>query len=222
MANMGLASLRLVKPKADHKSMAARKMAMGGQGILRSAKTFDEMEQAIADLKLVVGTSRRKGKDRGNFLSPREFAAYSQGLPKSHKVGIVFGPEDHGLNKQEIAHCQRLVHIPSHPRCPSLNLAQAVMVVAYEICLTQQKAVKKSPDSVEREVATVGNFEGMIVDWRSLLFESGFLDKGNPDHMIRMLRNFFNRGRPSEKEVKILRGICRQFRWWKKTGNDGF
>lgn len=218
MANMGLTSLRLVKPKADPKSMAARKMAMGGQGILRSAKVFDEMEEAIADLKLVAGTSRRKGKDRGNYLIPQEFAQHAGGLPKSHGVGIVFGPEDHGLNKTEVALCQRIIHIPSHPRCPSLNLAQAVMVVAYEIFLRQQQSKKIIFDPVEREVASVGDFEGMVEDWRALLLESGFLHKkGNPDHLMRLFRNFLNRARPSSREVKILRGICRQLRWWKKN-----
>jgi tRNA/rRNA methyltransferase len=197
--------------------MAARKMAMAGQFILEKAQVFEKMEQALVDLKLVVGTSRRTGKDRGNFLTPRGFADYVTNLPKNHRTGVVFGPEAHGLKNEEIALCQRLIHIPSHPRCPSLNLAQAVMVVTYELFLTQLNSEKNISNPAEQEVATVKNFEGMIEDWRSLLSQSGFLDKGNPDHMMRMLRNFFNRGRPSGKEVKIMRGICRQLRWWKKN-----
>jgi TrmH family RNA methyltransferase len=217
MANMGLSSLRLVRPRANPNSLAARKMAMGGQSILEKIQIFEKMEAAIADLKLVVGTSRRTGKDRGNYFTPQQFAAYSTHLPKAHRVGIVFGPEAHGLKNEEIALCQRLIHIPSHPRCPSLNLAQAVVVVTYELFLAQLNSEKNSSSSVEQEVASVKNFEEMIEDWRLLLLQSGFLDKGNPEHMIRMLRNFFNRGRPSEKEVKIMRGICRQLRWWKQN-----
>ncbi len=213
MKNMGLKDLRLVAPQASPEDLDARKMAAHAKDVLSKAKKFPNLKTALQGFDLVVGTSRRKGKERGNWMSPREFAEFSKTLPSRHKVAVVFGPEDSGLPNDEISLCHRNITIPSHPSFPSLNLAQAVMVVTYELFLVKhlktqiQKKTALAPAKVQR-------LEAMYEDLGALLAEIGFLHKSNPKHLMYLLRNLFNRARLTEKEVRIFRGICRQVRWW--------
>lgn len=216
MKNMGLKDLRLVEPKADKTELDARKMAAHAQDLLKKSKIYPDLKSAVRGFDLVVGTSRRKGRERGNWTTPREFAGQLEVLPTKHKTAIVFGPEDSGLLNDDVAVCQRMIHIPSHDDFPSLNLAQAVMVCAYELFISKsQKRQKKV--STERKTAKLQILEGMYEDLGTLLAEIGFLNKQNPKHLMRLLRQFFNRARPTEKEVRIFRGIYRQTRWWKNN-----
>ncbi|HKX12432.1 MAG TPA: RNA methyltransferase [bacterium] len=215
MKNMGLKDLRLVEPKADKTELDARKMAAHAQDLLKKSKIFPDLKSAITGFDLVVGTSRRKGRERGNWTTPREFASQVGEMPVKQKTALVFGPEDSGLLNDDVALCQRMIHIPSHDDFPSLNLAQAVMVLAYELFIAKTSR-RKVKASTERKTAKLQVLEGMYEDMGGLLAEIGFLNKQNPKHLMRLLRHFFNRARPTEKEVRIFRGICRQARWWKK------
>jgi tRNA/rRNA methyltransferase len=215
MKNMGLGQLRLVAPQENPTDLRAIKMAMGGRDLLEGAQTFLTLVDAIADLDLVVGTSRRFGQDRQQFIKVRDFAVWSQGLPENHRVGILFGTEVTGLTNEEMAHCQKVITIPTSSEDASLNLAQAVLVVAYELFMAGGGEEFTPPSGEEAAAAGVGDFENMIADWQVLLGEAGFLDQQNPDHLMRILRQLFNRARLSDKEVRIFRGICRQLRWWK-------
>ncbi|MDX1385944.1 MAG: RNA methyltransferase [bacterium] len=217
MKNMGLDQLRLVSPQENPTDLTGIKMAMGGRDILEGAQSYSQLGEAIADLDLVVGTSRRFGQDRQQFINVREFAEWTGSLPEKHRVGILFGTEVTGLTNEEIAHCQKVITIPTASEDPSLNLAQAVLVVAYELFMAPGGEAFTAPPGEEAKAATVGDFENMIDDWKSLLDEAGFLDQQNPDHLMRILRQLFNRARLSDKEVRIFRGICRQLRWWKEN-----
>ncbi len=216
MKNMGLKDLRLVAPKADKTELDARKMAAHAQDLLKKSKIFPDLKSALIGFDLVVGTSRRKGRERGNWTTPREFAAQVGEMPAKQKTALVFGPEDSGLLNDDVALCQRMIHIPSHDDFPSLNLAQAVMVLAYELFIARTSR-RKAKGSTARKTAKLQVLEGMYEDLGSLLAEIGFLNKQNPKHLMRLLRQFFNRARPTEKEVRIFRGMCRQTRWWKKN-----
>lgn len=217
MKNMGITDLRLVNPTAKPNTPMARKMSMNAKDVLLSAKIFSDLNEAIQDLDLVVGTSRRFGKERDNFITSRDFGESLTTYPKDSRVGIVFGHEVTGLVNEELALCQKIVTIPVHEAYPSLNLAQAVMLVCYEVFMGTNAKDFPIPALDESERATVKDFENMIADLRELLMESGFLDRNNPDHLMRLLRNLFNRASLSDSEVKIFRGVCRQMRWWKKT-----
>jgi len=216
MKNMGLKDLRLVAPKADREDVEARKMAAHAQDVLKKSKVFSDLKAAVAGFDLVVGTSRRKGRERGNWTEPRAFAEAAQKFPPRYKVALVFGPEDSGLLNDDVALCQRMIHIPSHKAFPSLNLAQAVMVIAYELYLaTSGILARKVSIPAEKKAAKLEALEAMYEDLGALLGEIGFLNKQNPKHLMRLLRQLFNRARPTDKEVRIFRGICRQVRWWR-------
>ncbi len=216
MKNMGLQELRLVAPTAQVDDLVAIKMAMTGRDVLEAAQIFPDLDSALENLDSVVATSRRLGKDRGNVKVLKEFAQECQALPKSHRVGILFGTEVTGLKNPEIARAQQIITIPSAPDLPSLNLAQAVLLVAYECFVAQGLPVPTGKRRGPEKTAKVEDYEGMVADLKSLLSESGFLDKKNPDHLMQLLRNMFNRAQLTDKEVRILRGICRQVRWWKE------
>ncbi|HCU24858.1 MAG TPA: RNA methyltransferase [Deltaproteobacteria bacterium] len=216
MKNMGLKDLRLVNPQADPAELEARKMAAHAQDVLKRARRFPDLKAAVANFDWVVGTSRRKGKERSNWTTPREFASSSLEFTPRAKVAMVFGPEDSGLLNEDVALCQKMIHIPSHTAFPSLNLAQAVMVTAYELFLAKElgKRAKTSESSSSRP-AKVETLEAMYEDLGLLLAEIGFLNQQNPRHLMRLLRHLFNRARTTDKEARIFRGICRQVRWWK-------
>ena len=216
MKNMGLRDLRLVAPKADKSDVEARKMAAHAQDVLKKSKIFPTLKKAVVGCDLVVGTSRRKGRERGNWTEPRAFAEAAGEFPPRYKVALVFGPEDSGLLNDDVALCQRMIHIPSHRSFPSLNLAQAVMVVGYELFRrASESPARKASVPAEKKAAKLEAVEAMYEDLGKLLGEIGFLNKQNPKHLMRLLRQLFNRARPTDKEVRIFRGICRQVRWWK-------
>lgn len=214
MKNMGLKDLRLVEPRADPKDLDARKMAAHAKDVLASAKKFRTLAAALKGFHLVAGTSRRKGNTRSNWTEPRPFASGLSELPARHKVALVFGPEDSGLSNEDVTLCHRMIFIPSHRAFASLNLAQAVMVVAYECFQARESKARKAVAHSVAGTASVQSLEGMYEDLGALLGEIGFLHKQNPLHLMRLIRNLFNRARPTDKEVRIFRGICRQVRWW--------
>lgn len=127
--NMGFSKLALVAPRCDPYSAEAQRMAVRASGILKKAEIYPTLDQAVAPLQYLVGTSRRLGRHRRNFVSLVDLPSQ---LPKG-KIGILFGPEEKGLTNEEIARCHTVAAIPSSPKYPSLNLAQSVMVVAYEV-----------------------------------------------------------------------------------------
>lgn len=129
LKNMGFSKLALVAPRCDPCSAEAQRMAVGASDILKKAKIYPTLDKAVAPLQYLVGTSRRLGRHRQNFVSLVDLPPQ---LPKG-KIGILFGPEEKGLSNEEIACCHTVAVIPSSPKYPSLNLAQSVMVVAYEL-----------------------------------------------------------------------------------------
>ncbi len=223
MKNMGLKELLLVEPEVTPRDAEAKRMAAHAQDVLDRTRVFPDLAQALQGFHEVVGTSRRMGGDRPPTLDPRAFAESLQNLPEAHRLALLFGPEDTGLTQHELRHCHRLIHIPSHDDFPSLNLAQAVLVVAYELRMLEEL-------SAEREVAPAlmptalpapwEDLENFYQDLESLLAEGGFLDPKSPSGPMGQLRRLFHRAAPTVKEVKLLRGVCRQLRWWGRNHRD--
>ena len=210
MKNVGISELALVNPAAPPSHPDARVMAVRAHDILEGALIFSRLTDAIADCTWVIGTTRRKGKGREGLIDPRQMAAEIADMAQQNKVAVIFGPEDRGLSNRDLDLCQRLVSIPSHEEYGSLNLAQAVMVICYEIYLAthHQKA-----DPRIRQLATSEELEGMYYHMEETLLRIGFLDQNNPKRIMAVLRRIFSRARLNPREVKILRGICRQAHW---------
>jgi tRNA/rRNA methyltransferase len=211
MKNVGITELTLVNPVALPSHPDARVMAVRAHDILEHALIFSRLTDAIADCTWVIGTTRRSGKGREGVTDPRQMASEIADIAQQNKVAVVFGPEDRGLTNRDLDLCQRLVSIPSHKEYGSLNLAQAVMIICYEIYLATHQ---HGAASRTRRLATSEELEGMYYHMEEALLSIGFLDQNNPKRIMAVLRRIFSRARLNPREVKILRGICRQADWY--------
>lgn len=213
MKNMGLDDLAIVG-KGRIKSFWARAMAVHAEHVLKEARCFPTLREAVASCNLVVGTTCRGGLYRSHSRSPREVASEIVAAARSGKVALVFGPEDHGLSNRDLQHCQWLITIPAHPGYPSLNVAQAVMVCLYETFLA---ALEKFPtETIAR--ATEESVARLFDRMRSSLLKIGFLDPQNPEHILLALRRVLGRAGLEEKDVRILTGLFRQIEWYADEG----
>jgi tRNA/rRNA methyltransferase len=216
MKNMGLSSLILVSPDPDHLSPEARMMATSAKDVLKGARLFPSLEGALSGFRWIAGTSARKGRNRGPFISPKEISPEIITQASSVPVAILFGPEDKGLTNKELDPCQALISIPTHPRLSSLNLAQSVLILCYELRMASLLSPDKgeSASSLIPKPAEFQKVEGMYSHLEELLLRIGFLDPKNPRRIMHTLRRVFGRAGLSDRDVAILRGIFRQLEWY--------
>ena len=210
MWNTGISTLRLVAPDKDIDWSEAEKMSCHASGILESRETYATLREAIADCGAVVGTSARQGLYRQHAHSPNNVASQVMPLTATAPIAIVFGREDSGLNNDEIAQCTHLVRIPTVTEQSSLNLAQAVMVLCYELFRAEddyEKPEEKSPPAPAALRAR------MLDLWREYLLSIGFMDDQKADHLSYAFNRIFSRGALTENDVTILMGVVRQSRW---------
>jgi len=209
LKNMGVADLRLVAPR-DYNPRAAAAMAVHADDVLERARIFPDLATALDDRTLTVGTTCRVGPYRSETRTLRDAAPTLIAESSANRVAIVFGPEDFGLTNLEIAQCQRLITIPTAPDYPSLNLAQAVIVVAYELMLAA--GVARAPMEAG-EFASASEVDAMHRRLAEALVAIGFLPEDNPDHLMLTLRAMLGRSGVRPRELDILNGIARQVRW---------
>lgn len=206
MKNMGLRSLRLVAPPAGLADPETRALAYGAWDVLDAAVTAPGLSDAVADATLVVMTSARPQEAA---WTPRRLAAEAERLAGGGRVALVFGPEASGLTLEELALGHVTVRIPTHPSQPSLNLAQAVLLLTYELFLAQCS----DATGAEEARATAGELESALRDLRDALVAVGYLNPANPEAILAEIRALVVKGRPTPREVSLLRGIARQVSW---------
>lgn len=208
MKNMGLTQLYLVKPKIfPHADATSR--ASGADDILATAVVCDSLDEALTECHFVVGASARLRRLSIPEWNPRQCAESIISGNPDNVSAIVFGREHSGLTNEELGRCHRLVHIPGNPDYSSLNLAAAVQVLCYELRMAlMANAVDMERDNIQEEpMATADEMERFYEHLHETLIDIGFLDPQNPRIMMRRLRRLFNRARPNEVEMNILRGI---------------
>jgi tRNA/rRNA methyltransferase len=211
MKNVGLKELALVDPAGSSIHPDARLMAVGAHDILEDALIFSRLADALAECTWVIGTTRREGRRREGLIDPRQMAAEIAEIIEQNKVAVVFGPEDRGLTNRDLDLCQRLVAIPAHEEFGSLNLAQAVVIICYEIYLASRH---KKGLSHGKKLATSAELERMYRHMEETLLRIGFLEQDNPKRMMAVLRRIFSKALLDPREVRVLRGICRQASWY--------
>lgn len=217
MSNMGLSRLRLVRP-VEYLLPPAYRMALGGREIIEKAEVYDDLAAAVADCRLVVGTTRREGAVRQGRVTPRTAACQLREDSGGERSAVVFGREDRGLTNGEIDLCHRLVTIPAVADNQSLNLAQAVLIVAYEIFLAADSDECAALVPEARKLAPHAKLEAMYAHMEQALLEIDYLDGSNPGRMMRGLRRIFDRAGLDEREVRAMRGIFHQMRWYARKG----
>jgi tRNA (cytidine32/uridine32-2'-O)-methyltransferase len=204
---MGFTRLELVMP-ARFPDPEADALAVGAPGVIDGAGVHADLTGALAGCHLVMGLSARR---RGVSLperAPREAAAQAlEAMAAGEQVAVVFGNESSGLDNQELSHCHAMVRIPSVADFASLNLAQAVQVMAYELRLAML-GNGPSEVSLPRDApADAAQMEQFYTHLAQMLEAIEFHKGRAPKTIMLRLRKLFQRARPDERELRILHGI---------------
>lgn len=209
MKTMGLSDLVLVDPVEAPQSHASA-LAAGATDILANARTVDTLQEAIADCQLVLATSARSRTLDWPMLSPREAGPKAMSEARQGKVALVFGRENSGLTNDELQLSQFHVHIPANPEYSSLNLAMAVQTLSYEVRMAwfeqANSAAGRTSDELP-EYPRGDDLERFYQHLEESLTHSGFIVRQHPGQVMNKLRRLFNRARPEENELNILRGM---------------
>ncbi len=204
MKTMGLSDLRLVAPQR-YPAPEAEWMATNAVDVLRAARIHSTLQESIKDCVAAFALSARPREWSPQVLEVRSAAA--RALASGGKVAFVFGNESAGLTNEELFACQFLVHIPANPEFSSLNLAQAVQVVAYELFVASGAGV---PLPREEKAATVEDIEGLYAHLEQAAMASEFLLPGANSRLRERWRRLFSRvPRLEREEVNILRGLLK-------------
>jgi tRNA/rRNA methyltransferase len=209
MANFGLARLRLVKPRQAWPNDKAQMMAAGADRVLDGAVLFDTVEAAIADCSFVLATTARSHDQAKRVISAADAATeMAPRIAGGETVGILFGRERNGLENDEVALADRIVTLPVNPAFASLNLAQAVVIVAYEWFKLQSG--EKLPFAMPEKSPPAGK-EQLLAFFASLERELEKVEFFRPpdkrETMQINLRNIFTRMVPTQQDIQTLHGV---------------
>jgi tRNA/rRNA methyltransferase len=230
MKTMGFHDLVLVKPRYEHVLIheEAVAFASGAQDVMQQARVVNSLDEAIADCNVVAGLSARLREFSPPLKQPREFAASisasmaastaastvpstvpSTAEESTLQAALVFGNERFGLSNEQVERCNVLLHIPTNPDYSSLNLAQAVQIMAYE-CRMATESSTHMPSGIgfQGELAKAEQIEGMFNHLEQALIDIDFLDPTHPKKLMSRLRRLFSRTALETEEVNILRGIA--------------
>jgi tRNA/rRNA methyltransferase len=212
MFNMGLTQLVLAAPQCAINEESYR-MARSGKSILDSAVACKTVKSALKGMRFLAGTTGKSGGHRTQACAPRTLAPRILAHAAEQKTGILFGPEDTGLTDEDLKFCQMLIRIPTQHEGRSINLAQSVMIVGYELFLG---SLEREPARVVR-LASLQQVEAMYAQLQAALLEIGFLQPQNAAHMMFTLRQMLGRAGLEPSDVGVLRGIARQIGWYAET-----
>jgi tRNA (cytidine32/uridine32-2'-O)-methyltransferase len=215
MKNFGLSRLRLVAP-AEWDPWRIAGIAHDTHELIEATEIHATLEDALADCAFVVGLTARGRRAKRAMARPREIApelltraADSGGSP----VALLFGREDHGLSNAALDLCHRTVHIPTNPEHSSLNLAQAVLVMAYELWMAA--AGTEQPFRAPRRAAppaTVADLERLFADAEHALWATDFFKSRQTESVLRSLREITHRAELDEREAVFLRAMAIEVR----------
>ena len=207
--NMGLKHLVVVSPQNCDLGRILKMATHWAEDVVVNMEVRDNLREALAPYHFVVGTTARTGSHRQTIRDPRKLAEELVSVSQKNRVVVVFGPEKTGLSNDDLKYCHALVTIPTADFV-SLNLAQAVMVIAYEIFM----AAREEPKVFAPRLAKSEEMEAMYDHLTQTLARINFINPENPEHWMLNVRRFLNRIGLRAREVKIIRGICRQIIWY--------
>lgn len=219
MKNMGLMKLVLVNPRCDLNSDEARQMAVHAVDVLETAQIVTNLPAALIGCQKAIATTVRPRSVPIRLETPK--MALPGLLTPNIQSALIFGAEDRGLSNEELKYAQRFICIESNPDYPSLNLAQAVALCAYElyqswlkIADNPQTSVVELPEiSSSATNASLEVLEGYYQDLEAMLLEIGYLYPHTAPVKMEKFRRLYNKANLQPEEVAMLRGILRQIRW---------
>jgi tRNA/rRNA methyltransferase len=208
-ANMGLGPLRLVRPERVWPEPMQRLATAAGRPWLEGLRIYPDLACALADCLLAVGSSARVGRERGCLSDPRQAAPSILSGAARGRVALVFGPEDRGLTTKELDLCSLTITIPTTGHA-SLNLSQAVMVLAYELRL---QAAQPCPAPLSALPAPLEEQLGLRRHLQQAFAAIKVINPENPEHFMRPYKLSLERARLSSREVRAWRGLARKILW---------
>jgi len=219
--NMGFGELVLVNPRFPDalQAEAAIAFASGAQDVLAAARIVSSVDEALQGCNFAAAVSARLREFSPPVVTPRQLATQLQ-ADDSLNAALIFGNERFGLPNEVVQQCNVLINIPANPDYSSLNLAQAVQVLAYECRMAALEASEAAATGVARqpegvigfhgEMAALTDIEGMFAHLEEALVAIEFLNPDSPRKLMPRLRRLFARTQLETEEVNILRGIARQ------------
>ena len=208
--NMGISRLIIVRKEAPDKEKMLKMATHKAAHLIQHLVHFDNLQDALTPFSHVVGTTARHGRKRFVENSPRHMPDTILPLLEHNQVALLFGPEHRGLTNDDLKYCQTIVTIQT-ANFSSLNLAQAVAILCYELywgIMYSGKINQSGP-----KLANSYELEGMYEQVENLLDRIGFLNTNDPTYWMRNIRHFLGRVGLRPKEARIIRGFCRQFLW---------
>ena len=207
--NMGISRLSLVDPENVDVSRILKMATHAAADLVEKMGIYPDLAAALEPFHYVVGTTARTGGHRKEVKTPREMAKEVVPICASNRVALLFGPEDRGLTNAQLRHCHALVTIPT-AGFSSLNLAQAVMVLCYELFVEGGKPV----DRFVPRLANRRELDGMYEHLKETFVKINFINSDNAESGMENIRRFFSRVGLRTRDVKVIRGICRQIGWY--------
>jgi tRNA/rRNA methyltransferase len=209
LKTMGFTRLVVVAPKIPFviREPEAIAMASGADDVLAAAHVVETLADALVGVHWSVALTARQREYGPPQWTPRAAAGRARGFVGEGEIALVFGNERVGLSNADVERCSALAHIPANPAYSSLNLAQAVQVLAYELRTAFLEA-RPSEDSVAVGAAS-DEIEGMYAHLEEALVALDFLDPANPKKLMSRLRRLYSRAGLEHEEVNILRGIAK-------------
>jgi len=209
MANFGVTDLALVNGCEINDDGYAR--SKSGKPILENLKRFDTIEKALADCDIAIGTSGIKPEgDKRWFRAPKDVKKINELINERENPALVFGRENYGLYREELALCETTITIPTNPDYPILNLSHAVGIVLYEI---KRKEKVKGPK--KRKAVSQEDFERLVDRIMEMLEDSSYPER-RLDRSKTTLRRLISRGNPDEGEYENLMGIFKAIKEGKR------
>jgi tRNA/rRNA methyltransferase len=215
LKTMGFGHLVLVCPRlpevlGDPEAIA---MASGADDVLSAARIVASLEQALTGVHWSLALSARPREYGPPIIMPRVAAAQAAVVLRDScaEVALVFGNERTGLANEDVDRCSAIAHVPANSAYSSLNLAQAVQVLAYELRLAYLDGASEPPDTgrAPAPLASSDEIEGMFAHLEQALTTLDFFDPANPKKLQSRLRSLFARTGLAREEVNILRGIAK-------------
>lgn len=205
MKNTGLCKLTLVNPEPSFADEAAR-LAHGSREILGSARIVATLDEALAGIQVVVGTSAKTGRSRKKSLLPREFGEWVLGLDPLPQTAVLFGRENGGLMQSELQLCREMVCIPMVGKYPSINLSHAVMIILHELYSAFVLSGRKPPRATSN-LADAAEVERMLRRMKEALRSIGFDRSGSDARMLRSIRRILEKRPLEPRDVRTAHKI---------------
>ncbi len=205
MKTMGLTQLRLINPK-HFPDGEAKSLAVNAKDVLDTAQVYTSVEDALANAQYVIGVSGKARSLSQEVITVREAAIRTKSLAQTQQVAFLFGNETNGLSGAEADKCHALAAIPANPDYTSLNLAQAVQIMSYELRMAfTDQSLHITPAA--GELATQDDLERFYTHLKEVLAHIGYLNPRAPKKLFERLRRLYGRANLEKEEVNLLRGI---------------